>query len=109
MPAAVNYPQITVIRPLGALNATNTLEFEQELTTALTENGITILLVDLEKVESIDSAGLMVLVAGLKLAQKLGHRLVLSKVSPAVRIILEVTQLDRVFEVFDSQLDLETA
>lgn len=109
MPAAVNNPQITVIRPLGTLNTSSTLEFEQELTAALTQNTNTILLVDLEEVGSIDSAGLMVLVAGLKLAQKLGHRLVLGKVSPAVKIILEVTQLDRVFEVFEGYLELETA
>ncbi len=109
MAAAVNYPQITAIRPSGALNATNTLELEQEITTALTQNDSTILLVDLEKVESIDSAGLMVLIAGLKLSQTLGHRLVLGKVSPAVKIILEVTQLDRVFEVFEGQVELETA
>ena len=106
MTAAVNYPQIKVIRPSGNLDATKTLEFEQEITTALTQNGNTILLVDLEKVESMDSAGLMVLVAGLKLAQTLGHRLVLGKVSPAVKIILEVTQLDRAFEVFEGQVEL---
>jgi anti-anti-sigma factor len=105
MPATVNNAKITVISPNGSLNATNSLEFEQELTTALTQNVNTILLIDLEEVESIDSAGLMVLVSGLKLTQKLGHRLVLGKVSPAVRIILEVTQLDQVFEVFVGQVE----
>jgi len=109
MTAVVNYPQITVIRPSGTLNATNASEFEQEITTALTQNGNTILLVDLEKVDSMDSAGLMVLVSGHKLSQKLGHRLVLGKISPAVKIILEVTQLDQVFEVFAGQIELEAA
>ncbi|MDJ0675545.1 MAG: STAS domain-containing protein [Calothrix sp. MO_167.B42] len=109
MTPALNYPQITAIRPSGALNATNALEFEQEITAVLTQNSNTILLVDLSQVESMDSAGLMVLVSGLKLSQKLGHRFVLGKVPPAVKIILEVTQLDRVFEVFASQIELEAA
>ena len=109
MPATVNNPQIQIISPLASLNASNASEFEQELTTVLTQhtNTITntILLVNLEQVESIDSEGLMVLVAGLKRAQQLGHRLVLGKVSPAVRITLEVTQLDRVFEIFTGNIE----
>ena len=107
MPTTVNNPQIQIISPLASLNASNASGFEQELTTLLTQHTNTILLVDLEKVESIDSAGLMILVSGLKFAQKLGHRLVLGKVSPAVRIILEVTQLDQVFEIFTGNIETE--
>ncbi|MHC5832256.1 MAG: STAS domain-containing protein, partial [Nostoc sp.] len=47
MQAVLNYPKITVIRPQGCLNAANALEFERDMTTALLQNGISILVVDL--------------------------------------------------------------
>ncbi len=53
------------------------------------------------QVESIDSAGLMVLVSALSMAQRLNKRLSLCSVSHSVRMIFELTQLDKVFEIFD--------
>ncbi|MBD2567712.1 STAS domain-containing protein [Anabaena lutea] len=97
----LNQPKLTVIRPQGCLNATNAWEFEQEMTSALVqEDTSTIVLVDLGSVEAIDSAGLMALVSALKLADSLGRTFRLSAVSPTIRIIFELTQLDRVFEIF---------
>ncbi|MDM9380909.1 STAS domain-containing protein [Chlorogloeopsis sp. ULAP01] len=106
MQAVLKNPKITVIRPQGSLNAANALEFERNLTAALTQNDNSFLLVDLEQVESLDSAGLMALVSALKLAQNLGQRFTLCSVSPSIRIIFELTQLDRVFEILESQAAL---
>ncbi|BAY14439.1 anti-sigma-factor antagonist [Nostoc sp. HK-01] len=105
MQAVLECPKITVIRPQGKLNAVNALEFERDLTAALTPNDVSILLVDLAAVESLDSAGLMALVSALKLAQNLGQSLKLCSVSPALKIIFELTQLDGVFE-FEDTIDL---
>lgn len=109
MQALLNYPKIKVVRHEGSLNAANALEFERDLTTAMKGDGNTILLVDLERVDSLDSAGLMALVSVLKLCQSIGGRMGLCSVSPAIRIIFELTQLDTVFEIFDSQADFEAA
>ncbi|MBH8553128.1 STAS domain-containing protein [Nostocaceae cyanobacterium CENA357] len=103
MQAVLDSPQITVIRPQGILNATNALEFERDLTTALTQDDTSALLVDLAAVESLDSAGLMALVSALKLAQSLGRSLQLDSVSPSVRMIFELTQLDGIFEIFEGE------
>jgi anti-sigma B factor antagonist len=107
MQALLNYPKITVLRPQGSLNAVNALEFERDLTTALAQEGDNILLVDFAKVESLDSAGLMALVSALRLAQNLGRRFSLCSVSPSIRIIFELTQLDRAFEILEGQVGLE--
>ncbi|MBW4506618.1 MAG: STAS domain-containing protein [Scytonematopsis contorta HA4267-MV1] len=107
MQALLNYPTIRVVRPTGNLNAANALEFQEELTTALRSNEKTMLLVDLEHVESLDSAGLMSLVSALKLAQNIGGRLGICSVSPALRIIFELTQLDMVFEIFENKAAFE--
>jgi anti-sigma B factor antagonist len=106
MQAVLNYPKIAVIRPQGYLNATNALEFERDMTTALAQNGISILVVDLAAVESLDSAGLMALLSIHKLALSLGRGLRLCAVAPSIRIIFELTQLDSVFEIFDGEVEL---
>jgi anti-anti-sigma factor len=99
MPTILDHPKITVIRPQGCLNATNAWEFERDIAAVLTKNGHNILLVDLASVESIDSAGLMALVSTLKFAGSLGQSFRICSVSPAIRIIFELTQLDQVFEI----------
>ncbi|KKD35504.1 MAG: STAS domain-containing protein [Limnoraphis robusta] len=58
-------------------------------------------IIDLAEVEFIDSSGLGALVTALKSARRLGCRLVLCHPSATVKLIFEITQLDRVFEIFD--------
>jgi anti-sigma B factor antagonist len=102
-------PQPMVIRPNGAINASNAIEFQYQLTTAVLSQRSSALLVDMGQVEAMDSAGLMALVSSLSLAQRLNRRFSLCSVPPAIRIMLEITQLDRVFEVFDSHASFEAA
>jgi anti-sigma B factor antagonist len=102
MQTVLSYPKFTTIRPQGNLNAANALEFERDLISTLRDDLNTVLIVDLKEVESLDSAGLMALVSALKLAQTLQKTFRICSVSPAIRIIFEVTQLDRVFEIIDS-------
>lgn len=104
--AVLTYPKFSVIRPQGSLNAANALEFERDLTAALMLDSSTVLLVDLKQVECLDSAGLMALVSALKLAQSLNKSLTICSVSPAIRIIFELTQLDRVFEFVQNEEEL---
>ncbi|MEG4575791.1 STAS domain-containing protein [Microcoleus sp. N3A4] len=93
---------ITVIRPLDHLNAATCGEFRQKLTTAISAPGVVAVLVDFGAVKFIDSAGLMALVSGLKQAKKMGRRFSICSVSPGIGMILELSQLDRVFEIFEN-------
>ncbi|PHJ68282.1 anti-sigma-factor antagonist [Nostoc linckia z18] len=106
MQAVLQYPKIAVIQPQGSLNAANALEVERDLTTELTKNDISILMVDLGAVESLDSAGLMALLSVHKLALSLERSFRLCNIAPSVKIIFELTQLDRVFEILESETDL---
>ncbi|MDZ8024723.1 MAG: STAS domain-containing protein [Nostoc sp. ChiQUE01a] len=106
MQAVLQYPKIAVIQPQGCLNAANALEFERDLTTGLTKNDISILVVDLASVESLDSAGLMALLSAHKLAVSLERSFRLCNIAPSVKIIFELTQLDRVFEILENEADL---
>ncbi|WP_373529207.1 STAS domain-containing protein [Nostoc sp.] len=106
MQAVLNYPKIAVIRPQGSLNAANALEFERDMTTALAQNDVSILVVNLAAVESLDSAGLMAFLSAHKLAISLGRSFRLCAVAPSIRIIFELTQLDKVFEILDGEVEL---
>jgi anti-anti-sigma factor len=65
--------------------------------------------IDLAKVEFMDSAGLVSLVTSLKAARERGCRLVLCNLQSPVRLVLELTQLDSVFEIFESYDEVLTS
>lgn len=100
-------PQITVVQPQGHINASNAPELQNQLVAAVGVQETSVILVDMEQVESLDSAGLMALVSALTRAQNLNKRFSLCCVSASIRIIFELTQLDRVFEIFENRAAFE--
>jgi len=62
--------------------------------------------VDLSGVEFLDSAGVGVLVGLFKNSRSHGGRARFCGLTPGVRSVLELIQLDRIFEIYD---DVETA
>lgn len=62
--------------------------------------------VDLSDVEFLDSAGVGVLVGLFKNARLRGGRARFCGLTPGVRSVLELIQLDRIFEIYD---DVEAA
>ncbi|NHC37059.1 STAS domain-containing protein [Scytonema millei] len=102
-------PRATVIRPNGHFNAANAADFQRYLTAEVTQATQDCIVVNLEQVESMDSAGLMVLVHGLRVAQSLGKSFHLCSVAPSIRIIFELTQLDSVFEILDTPVEVTAA
>ena len=102
MAIAILDSQLTIIQPSGHINASNATEFQSQLTTAVASQKHSVL-VDMHRVESLDSAGLMALVSALSLAQNLKRRFSLCCVAPSIRIIFELTQLDTAFEIYESR------
>ena len=74
----------------------------QEKVTSLAFKPDSILAIDMSEVKFVDSAGLCALVSSLRLARDMGVRMVLCSLADTVRLVLEISQLDRVFEIFDS-------
>jgi anti-anti-sigma factor len=100
---------VSIVQPCGHISAANAADFQKRLTTAVSSRQAPALLVDMSNVESLDSAGLMVLISALTLAQQSNQRLGLCSISPAIRIIFELTQLDRAFEIFENRSAFEAA
>jgi anti-sigma B factor antagonist len=84
------------------LDASNARGLLDTLRNELTE-GRTQICIDCGKTESIDSTALGVLIQGLKRARAQGGDLVLANVGDAVRMVLAITRVDRVCQVFDNE------
>lgn len=94
--------QVKVIKLKGNLNATTSQEFRQNITDILV-NGAKIVLVDFQDVTFMDSSGLGALVLAFKSLRAADTQLVLCSINEQVRILFELTNMDKVFEIFPSQ------
>lgn len=95
--------QFTTFRPEGFLSAANASEFMERLTVEVKSSVDSTLLVNMEAVDFMDSAGLMALIKAFRLAESLGRRFAICSLAPSVRIMFELTQLDKAFEIFENQ------
>jgi anti-anti-sigma factor len=87
-----------LLQPKGKLDIQQSAAFQQQIA-SVEPKAHYLWIVDLSHVDFIDSAGLAALAAGLKLARKNHCRFVLCNLHPSVRILLEITGLDDVFEI----------
>lgn len=101
--------EFTTFRPEGFLSAANSSEFFERLTVEVKSSVNSALLVNMEAVEFMDSAGLMVLIKAFRLAESLGQRFGICCLAPSVRIMFELTQLDKAFEIFETQDEFNQA
>lgn len=58
---------------------------------------------NLEKVRYIDSSGIASLVEGLKASRDQGSRLILYGLSKSVREVMELSRLQKIFEIHESE------
>ena len=92
---------ITVVRIGGEIDASNTPELSRTLEELLGRGSLRFVL-DMAEVGFIDSSGLSTLLTFFKHARAKGGDVVLASVQPTVSRILELTRLDKVFELFHS-------
>jgi len=100
---------VATLQPSGYVTAANVSDFQETLAVAVNSKEHSVFLVDMHQVEFLDSAGLMALVTAFRQAQSLGKRFSLCSLPPSVRIIFELTQLDRAFEIFEDRHSFEAA
>lgn len=94
------------LQPSGILDSTKAGQFRDEVS-ALVQSGADAILIDLKDVTFIDSSGLGALVAALKTVRSAGGKLFICSINEQVRMLFELTSMDRVFEVFSSREEFE--
>jgi anti-anti-sigma factor len=94
--------QVTVLAPKGRLDITTAWQFRlklQECISLLSPHVV----VNLSQVNFIDSSGLTSLVAGMRDADKVKGSFRICHVHPDAKLVFEVTMMDSVFEVFETE------
>lgn len=82
---------------------TQTVQPVRELIRSATSNSPAQLVVNLESVNFVDSTALSALVEGMKRSRQLQGDLRLCNLQQPVRMIFELTRLDRAFEIFTNE------
>ncbi len=100
-----SYDNVTVLKIAGRIDSHSVQRLRQQLivNASGTEKNI---ILDLAGVDFIDSSGLAAIVHGMKQCRAVGGDLRLCKTPQAVRMVLELTRLDKALEIF---LDQESA
>ncbi len=98
--------EVMVLTPrLGYLDASNTKEFKEVLVNTIDGASKNKIVMDMSSLKFIDSSGLGTLVTCLRLMNSNNGELKLAGVTKAVRAILEIVRMHRLFEIFDSTED----
>lgn len=95
---------VKVIHPAGIIDGTAGDQLRRDVS-QLIDQGADIILLDLEKVTFMDSSGLGKLVITLKSVKAAGKKLFICSVNEQVRMLFELTSMNRIFEVFANQAE----
>jgi len=100
--------KVTVVEPSGILDSTKADAFRQQIEKLL-DGGAETILVDLKNVTFIDSSGLGTLVLILKKVRSSKRNFYICSINDQVKMLFELTNMNRVFDIFDSREAFETA
>jgi len=93
----------TILDVVGDITLYNSPTIRKTLLELLKEKRVPRVVVNLEKVRYIDSAGVASLVEGLKVSRDMKSGFALFGLTKTTREVLELTRLIKVFEVYDSE------
>jgi len=95
---------VKIIKPVGILDATKSVDFRQKIT-EIEDISVKTILIDFQEVTFMDSSGLGALVLAFKTLRAADKKMAICSINEQVRILFELTGMDNVFEIFDSQND----
>lgn len=102
----MNSDDVKVVQPEGLLDGVKASQVRREIGECL-EAGAKIVLLDLKDVTFIDSSGLGALVSALKTVRAADAKMFVCSISDQVKILFELTSMNRVFKVFSDREEFE--
>jgi anti-anti-sigma factor len=97
---------VQVLQPQGILDGTKASEFRKEISN-LVDKGAKTILIDFKDVSFMDSSGLGALVLALKTVRAAGSKLMVCSINEQIKILFELTSMDRVFDIFENREEFE--
>ena len=92
----------------GRFDAHQVSQVQQEFDALLTA-GARFIILDLTDVNFVDSSALAVMVRGMKRCRERNGELLLCGLRQPVRIIFELTRMDRAFRIYDTEANAQAA
>ena len=96
--------QTAILRLSGRFDAHQVPAAQKEMEIMLGE-GASNLVIDLTKVHFVDSSGLAMLVKGMLQCRRKGGEMVISGPAHPVRVIFELTRMDKAIRIFANEAD----
>jgi len=93
--------ELPIIELEGEVDVYTAPQLKQQMISLL-ESGAKELVVDLTKVDYLDSTALGVLIGGLKRMRERDGNMALVCPSPRIRRVFEITGLDKIFDIFNT-------
>jgi len=100
--------EVPIIELEGEVDVYTAPQLKQQMINLL-ESGAKELVVNLTKVDYLDSTALGVLIGGLKRIREADGNMVLVCPSPRIRRVFEITGLDKIFEIFNAEQEAQEA
>jgi len=92
-----------ILEIVGDIDLSSSPEARKMLLQELTSNRTARVILNMARVEYIDSSGVASLIEGLKAARDIGSRLVLFGLSPIAREVLQLSRLLKIFEIYENE------
>jgi anti-sigma B factor antagonist len=93
----------TILDITGDIDLAHSPAMRKALLQEIREKKTPKVFLNLEKVRYIDSSGIASLVEGLKASRDQGSRLILFGLSKTVREVMELSRLQKIFEIHESE------
>ena len=87
----------------GDIDLANSPDMRKVLLGEIKEKRIPKVFLNLKGVRYIDSSGIASLVEGLKASRDMGSRMILYGLNTTVREVMELSRLQRIFEIYESE------
>ena len=95
-----------IVQPLGVLDGDKTNDLRREIIN-LIHNGNTVILVDLQGINFMNSSGIGALVATLKAVRTTQAEMYLCSLGEQLKMIFQLTKMDKVFKIFTNRDEFE--
>jgi anti-sigma B factor antagonist len=101
--SARHLDKTTILDVSGDIDLASSPDLRKALLRELRELRIPRVVLNLKAVEYVDSSGVASLVEGLKASRDVGSRLILLGLNTAVREVLQLSKLLRIFEIAETE------
>ena len=101
--ARISADGVIILDISGDLDLANSPAMRKTLLGEIKEKHSSKIFLNLKNVRYIDSSGIASLVEGLKASRDNGARMILYALSPSVREVMELSRLQKIFEIYDSE------